>query len=767
MSLLLLAGPALGQGVELKNRPIEAVRVEGLKQVSKQLVRNQIRAEAGDPYKPQAVEGDITRITHLGRFASVRAEVTPQDDGSVILTYHLDEQPLLQDVRVVGNKALSDQELLKKVVLQAGDPRDPFLIDQGKQRILDAYTKAGYFVADVTVDQKALNQQQILIYQVREGPRVRIQAIRVEGNTVFDDDALEDQIKSDEHFIFFKDGVLSRQQLELDAASIRDFYRNRGYLDAQVGRQIDLSPNQQNATVTFDVDEGPQYTVGQIEVEAADLLPAKQVKMHMALSPGDFFSQKKLKDSQKALQNLYGELGYIEANITIEQIFHDEEPVIDLLVQIEPGKAYQVGQVAVRGNDQTKQRVILRETRGMTPGKPYDREGVEETRRRLNQSRLFKQSNVTILGDEDDEVRDALIEVEEAQTGRLSFGAGVSSDAGLIGAINLSQRNFDIADPPDNLGELFTGEAFSGAGQQFNLSLQPGSERSRYSVNWREPYLLESNYSLDTTAFFFDRQRDDFDEQRIGGSWGFGRRFGDVWQGSLDFRAEDVEVSSIDNDAPTDVFDVEGGNLVTAAGVSIQRNTTDRPISPSEGSKLRLGVERVGSLGGDFDFTKLNARYQKFWTVDEDFIGRKDVFSARIDVGFIPEENEAPIFERYFAGGNNFRGFAFRGLGPRGTSPITGRISDESVGGRFKLVTSLEYEFPLIDDWLRGVVFTDQGTIGRDPALDKWRVSIGSGVRVQIPFLGRAPLALDLAWPVVKEPNDDTRIFSFSFDVPL
>jgi outer membrane protein insertion porin family len=768
--LLILAGPAWGQGVEFEGRPIEAVRVEGLQQVPQDLVRNQIRTQAGNPYDPGLVEDDITRITHLGRFAGVRAEVSARDDGAVVVTFIVNEQPLLDEVRIEGNKALDDKELLKKIVLAAGDPRDPFLINQGKQRIIDAYTAKGYFVADVQVDQQALDDKQVLIYRVREGPRVTIRDIRFQGNTVFDDDALDGQIKSDEYFIFLKDGVLSREQLELDAATIRQFYRDRGYLDAKVGRQIDLSPDQEDATVTFMVDEGPQYTVGQVEVEgeAEDLFPAEQVRMHMTMTPGDFYSQKKLKASRQALRNLYGELGYIEANVRIEQLFHDEAPKVDLLVRVETGQPYTVGQVTVRGNSTTKQRVILRQVRGMDPGEPYDHGGVEETRRRLNRSRLFSEANVTILGEKEDAVRDALIEVQEQQTGRLSFGAGVSSDAGLIGAINLSQANFDIADPPESFGELLTGEAFRGGGQQFNLSLQPGSERSRYSVGWREPYLFESDYSLDTSAFFFNRDRDEYDEQRAGGTWAFGQRFGDVWQGSIDFRATDVEIADIDRDAPVDVFDVEGGSLVTATGLTMQRDTTDEGIFPSEGSRIRFGVERVGTLGGDFDFTKLDARIHKFWTIDEDFLGRKTVFSFRGDVGFIPEENEAPVFERYYAGGHSsFRGFQFRGIGPRGIRNDTGGLSDEAIGGRFKLLAGFEYEFPLFDEWVRGVVFTDQGTIAEDPTLSDWRVSVGSGVRVKVPFLGRAPLALDFAWPIQKESTDETRIFSFNLDVPF
>ena len=53
-----------------------------------------------------------------------------------------------------------------------------------------------------------------------------------------------------------------------------------------------------------------------------------------------------------------------------------------------------------------------------------------------------------------DEYRDVLVEVKETNTGSLSFGAAVTSDAGLLGQVSLRQRNFDITDFPDSWGEL-------------------------------------------------------------------------------------------------------------------------------------------------------------------------------------------------------------------------------------------------------------------------------------------------------------------------
>ena len=161
-----------------------------------------------------------------------------------------------------------------------------------------------------------------------------------------------------------------------------------------------------------------------------------------------------------------------------------------------------------------------------------------------------------------------------------------------------------------------------------------------------------------------------------------------------------------------------------------------------------------------------------YWTVEEDFLGRRSVLSWRNQFGYIPQENEAPLFERFYAGGfRTFRGFDFRGVGPRGiiggTGPNAGTVGDDPVGGDFLLLTSLQYEVPLVTDFLRGVVFTDQGTVQDDFGVDKWRVSVGAGIRMNIPFLGQAPFALDLAWPLLKQDGDETRVIAFDLAIPF
>jgi outer membrane protein insertion porin family len=344
----------------------------------------------------------------------------------------------------------------------------------------------------------------------------------------------------------------------------------------------------------------------------------------------------------------------------------------------------------------------------------------------------------------------------------------LSSDSGLVGAISYQQRNFDLTDFPETFSELVGGQAFRGAGQFFSVNLQPGNEQSRYAVNFREPYLLDSDFFLSSGVFYFERQREDWDERRFGTTLGLGQRFGDVWSAQLAARGELVNLGEISAAGPRDAFAVAGDNVVTSLGPVVTRDTRDSGLFPTQGTQTVLGVHRIGALGGDFNFTRLDGEFHKYWTVDEDFLERRTVLALRVEAGYILEENESPIFERFYAGGHRtIRGFDFRGASPLGLRNDTGLRGDDPVGGDFVFLAGLEYNYPIYSNLLRGVVFVDTGTVDAEPDLSKLRVSVGAGVRLSLPFFGQVPIAIDFAVPLVKEDGDEHRLISFDAALPF
>jgi outer membrane protein insertion porin family len=342
--------------------------------------------------------------------------------------------------------------------------------------------------------------------------------------------------------------------------------------------------------------------------------------------------------------------------------------------------------------------------------------------------------------------------VSETQTGRLMFGVGVNSDAGVVGSIVLNEYNFNILRPPTSFQDVLDGRAFRGGAQRFRAEVVPGNIVSRYLVSWTDPYIFDTDYSLSLSGFYYNRFLPDWTEQRTGGKFAFGRQFTPEISASAIVRLEDVEISSARFPTPQIVADVLGHTLLTTVGFSIAHDTRDQAFLPGEGHLLDFQFEHAV---GDFSYPKLVLNASQYFTVYQRPDGRgRQILTLRGQLGWT--DTGTPVYERFFAGGfQTFRGFEFRGVGPRELNT--------RIGGRWLALGSVEYMVPLMaSEMLHGVVFTDFGTVEIDVGFQDFRLSVGAGVRISIPqVLGPVPLAFDFGFPIMKERFDDERVFNF------
>jgi len=788
------AGVALAQDVAdpgrvspYAGRPVVDVRFDGIEQSSVALAKNQIRTQPGDPFDEATVSEDIRRLYRLGRFYRVSAEADLLESGGVVVEFSFVEAPTIVDVAVSGNTKLSDDEIAEVIDLVPGTFVDEHQIDSARRSIESLYQRRGYYLAQVTVDEEELLDG-VVLFRVREGQRVRVTDVRFRGNKTFTNGQMVRRVTTKRSGIL-KKGPLDYEKLDADVAALVRWYLDHGFLDVRTDREVLISSDGREAIVTFLIDEGPRHrlrSVKMINVEtpgAPLILSAEQVAGLMRIKPGDVYSVDKLRSSVDSVREAYWALGHINVFVDTRERRAVDSPEVDLEISVREGDRFRTGEVIVQGNSITKRDVILRQAR-MLPDRPLDRADINATRDRLIAGRLFRipgpgspsHGVKTTLQPEDPDnpgYRDVLIEVEETVTGRFSVGAAVSSDAGVIGTIAISERNFDIGAFPGSIDELIAGEAFRGAGQTMALTLAPGTEVQTYSLSLTEPYLFESDNSLTVGGAFRTRRFDDYDEERIGFSTRMGRRFGDRWIAAMTFRAEQVELDDIEPDAPIDLFEVEDANVILGFGATLTRTTVpfSERISPHRGARTELGIEQIF---GDFNFTKLSVEHALFLPIREDIDGRVSVLSFDVKANWIPQDNEAPIYERYFLGGRSFRGFDFRGVSPRGIRADTGVIGNDPIGGTWSFFAGTEYQHPLFgvnprtgQPIMALVVFLDTGTVTDDPGFDDYRVSTGFGFRLRIPALGQAPLAFDFGFPILKEDRDETRLFSFSVDLPF
>ena len=760
------------------DRPISEVTIEGLGRVSERMVRNNLRTAAGQPFDAQGLRDDVATLYRLGQFETVNAEAELLNDGSVKITYRVTEQALIRDVQTVGNTKVNDQELRAQIPLYAGSPRDDFLVEQSLIRIKDLYRKKGYYLAEISVDETRLMDAGLLIYKIVEGPRVRIKEIEYIGNTSFSPSQLGVNIRTKPAIPLFRKGELDTDLLIDDTATLNSFYRDRGYLDVRVDHRVLLSPNSKDAKVVFLIDEGRQYRLNSIilsgsgpeEQSPLKIFSNEQILSLTPLRPGEVVTSKAIEATRIEIQNAYLRMGYLDANLVTRTIRIGEQAKVDLLLNINEGTTFQAGLVRIQGNFITQDKVIRRLVRIM-PGRPLDGTTLETAKERIQNTQLFNDVRITVQQPSKDEqdVRDVIVEIKEKNTGSFNFGAGIGSDAGIFGEISLRQQNFDILDFPLSAEELLAGRAFMGAGQSFNISIAPGNEVQLYSVGLTEPHLFDSDVSGSADFFYRRRIYSQYDEDRTNLGFGVGRRLGNIWTGNIGLNFQRVLLKNFDPFTPVQVAADAGPDIFASVTASLRRNTIDNFMRPSRGSITNISFSRFIPIQGDVEFWAVNAGITSFLTLAEDFLGRKQILKLKTNAGYI-FGGTPPTYESYYMGGRTLRGFQFRTVSPKsddtvGAGSATGDY--QPIGGSWEFFAGAQYEYPIFAESLAGVLFVDSGTVTNTPGFSEYRVSVGFGIRLSIPQLGPAPLAFDFGFPILKQENDETQLFSFTAELPF
>ena len=778
----------------LADRPISEVLIQGLGRVTEQEIRNNLRIATGQPFDSKSIRDDVTTLYRLGYFDSVTTDAELLPDGTVRVRYILIEQPIVKDIQVVGNKVASDQELRAVIGLYAGSPRDDFLLERAIEKIKNLYRAKGNYMIEVEADETRLLDTGILIFRIVEGPRVRIREIVFSGNERFTTNQLGAQIKTKPWVFIFSLGNLDQDMLIDDVATLDKFYKDRGFIDVRVDKRVEISATGKEARVVFVISEGRQYRLRSVVFESADggprdttrVMRPEQVLGLMKIRPGDFYTLDKVEASTKAVTEAYQTMGYIDARVDQTWVRLGEEAEVDMVVTIRETSAFTAGLVRIQGNYLTKDSVVRRRVR-IQPGRPLDGHELEVAKSRLEGSGLFTAATITPQNADPKtpEVRDVLVEVKEKKTGGISFGVAAGTDTGLAGNIALNQQNFDIADTPQTLDEFVSGRAFRGAGQSFGIAISPGLEVSNYSISFSDPNFLESDYPFGSSLLYRNRIYNTFTEERLASSFSLGRAFGELWQGSVRVKLQNVTLTNFDGSTPIEVYEQRGPSFINSVGLTFARTNLDNPMRPSRGSRFEGEIAYFGAFGGAYTYPLVAGSFTTWFPLSEDFFGRKSVLKLNTSSGYI-FGSSAPVSERFYLGGRSLRGFEFRAISPLsavaiGADPPTpfseyytttngqadGLPNGQPIGGTFRFFAGAQYEVPIFDKFISGVVFSDSGTVTDSFDLAPYRVSIGCGVRLYIPQLGQAPLAFDFAVPVVKYETDQTQTFSFTAELPF
>jgi outer membrane protein insertion porin family len=737
---------------EYENKTINSIGAAGNVYISKGTIISMIRSKAGQLFSASQAQEDVSRIATIKGVEFAYYSIEPVGE-KIKLIFVVKEQNVVRQITFSGEKRGDDEKLIEELGFGRGDYLDKFAAKAGAEKLTEYYHKRGYPFAKVDFDDSGIEEGR-LHYTINCGQKVKIKKVKFEGNKSIKSKELKSVIKGKPKQFgifqnFFKQDVLNDDMAELQKA-----YGKRGYLDTKVTAETNFGKNNKSVGIVYAIEEGKQYDVEKIELLGNEFYSDANLTSTFKLKEGKFYSDEKAEHDRDEILRAYREAGFVNVEVKPVRRFVPDDKIIAHF-DIAEGERFRIGQVNISGNMAVQDKVVRRvlDEKEFKPGEWYNAHiaqgtGESELEKDIKTNVYAETATITPVGDKPGQ-KDAEVRITEGKTGSIMFGAGISSTDGLIGQAVYEQRNFDVKKWPKDWRKFFSEDAFKGAGQRFRIVASPGTEVSSYSISFTEPYLKDKPIAMTIAGSSWTRGMESYDEQRKKVYLSFTRRMKQGRYRTLSFRVEDVGVENIDDDAPKEVRDVKGDNLLGGIRIGFGRDTTDDRFSPTRGINYEAGYEQVA---GDHTFGILDGTYRWYKTIREDLAGRKTVLETKFFAGTII--GDAPVFEKFYAGGlGSIRGFDFRGISRRSGA------DDDPIGSKWLATASGEISVPLTKKALSALFFVDTAMIETGGI----RASAGIGIQILIPqWFGPVPMRFELASPFMKSDEDVTQMFNFS-----
>ncbi|MHA3913359.1 outer membrane protein assembly factor BamA [Halovulum sp. GXIMD14793] len=754
---LLFAVAPVAPKATAQTSSFSGVEVVGNQRIESDTIRVFAGIIPGQRVSAAEINEALQRLFDTGLFEDVK--ITRSGNRLVITVV---ENPTINIINFEGNSRLKDDQLSQVISLRPRRAYSRAAAEADAQAIIDAYAAQGRFAASVRPVIIRLSDNRVnLVYEIFEGRVTEVQRISFVGNERFSDRRLRRVIETSQAGLLsflFKNDVYDQDRLELDKQKLREFYLNRGYIDFEVlAASAEIARERNGFFLNFSVKEGPQYRYGEVFVStlAAGLDPA-EFEAKLDLRRGDVYSAKRVERVIERLAFLAGQRGYAFIDV-VPRITKNDDQTVDIEFELVEGPRVYIERIDIRGNGQTQDRVVRRQFR-VVEGDAFNAREIRRAEGRIRASRLFDRVETRVREGSGPDRAVVTVDLEEAATGSLSFGAAFSSSDGIAGTVSLSERNF------------------LGRGQAVSLELARGRDINTFAFSFTEPALFDQDLALGFNLFYREASLSESSVKTR--NIGFTPRleFPLTEDSRLQVRAR-VSQDRIKNTSPDTTSPIilreQGDLLTTSLGFRYTLDKRNSPIDPTAGFILTFDQDFAGLADRGYSKSVLSARaYTSLFNEDV-------ILSAEVEGGaLVSFTGDTRLTERFTLGGDSFRGFARGGLGPRDrcTACSGGGLEDvnDSLGGNMYAVAKFEASFPIgvpEEYGIYGGLFADVGTIwslydtaGASGTIDDaphLRASVGASIFWETAI---GPLRFNYGIPIVSEDGDVFERFRLTVD---
>lgn len=713
---------------------LNMIEFQGLGRVSSSALMGKLAQRAGEPLDPLLVSDDIKTLFATGYFEDVTALLQVYE-GGIKLIYSVKEKPTIRRVDTFGNEDVDDEKLTEKLTIKAGATYDLALIESNAKALRAVLWDEGYPLAVVLPITREIRPGSVLLtFHIKEGPKVKVNAIAFEGNSAMNSNELEDAIESSEWWFMSwltRGGKYEREEVRGDVKRLLEHYHNNGYLKAEVPEpEIRIHDDKEWVDINFRVREGVQYSLGEVSFRGNTVLSDEEIRKLMKMEQGKPASRKKMTEDVTAVVDKLSENGYALANVRPDVKVNEESRIVDVTYNVSEGDLYHVGRIEISGNHKTRDYVIRREFK-LKEGDVFNSARLRKTYQSLMNLNYFEELQMEPRPSPTDKTLGIDVRVKEQGTAVFNIGAGYSTVDKFIGMMDLTFGNLN------------------GRGQTLKLATQFSSSSKTYEISFKEPWLFDKPIAFSASIFDKDKEYDEYTKYSKGFSLGLSRKLGDDWRIGGNYKYELVTIGEIDDEEETDsdILILQGERLTSSVEPFIEWNTLDNNLMPHTGTSIGTSVTYAG-IGGDNKFFKWDLESRQMIPLTE-----KTELSVKARYGYAVgiRGEQLPIYERYYVGSV----FTVRGLRDIGPKDSDG----DYVGGGQRLIFNFDYTYFLNEEAkLKGSVFYDYGTAFDNLDKTDMRHTAGVGIRWISPI---GPLSLE--WAKNLFPRDEESGYRWEF----
>ena len=726
---------------------ITGINVTGNRRVAEGTVLSYLPVQIGDVVSQGGLSQSLERLFATNLFKDIKLDL----DGSV-LTVTIVENPIINRVNIEGNDVITDERLLEIIDVQPRRIYNRQVALDTAAKLLDVYRASGRFAAVVEPKIIELDENRVdLVFEVDEGPLIKINSIVFSGNQNFSDRALGQAIVSREQrwwaFLTPNDKY-DEGRLDYDVRLLRQYYLSRGYADINVSRaRGGLLPDRSGFAITFLIDEGVRYKVNNIdmtsEIENIDL---DSLKSLMTFGDDNWYDVRRLEQGLLDISNQLGVFGYAFVDVTPEIKTDPATGTLDIAITIGQARRNFVERIEFIDNTRTLDSVIRREFE-LVEGDAFNQLKLDRSVRNVRNLGYFSKVDVQNIRGSDADQTITRVTVEEQSTGDFSIGVGYSSLDKTSLTLGINERNF------------------LGTGRRASASISTSDTQTDFVFGLTQPYLFGRDLTGSIDVFKAKSTANNTSANRTGVD--LGARFNaanDVYH-SVTYGISTSKITNTSTSA-TSVTGENGKSLLkSAVSYTIGRDTRDSRFDPTEGFFTEIS-ETFSGVGGDVNFLRSNLRGGYY----KPYLFKSLVLGVKGRVGHISGlGDDVTQSERFFLGGRDVRGFDSNGIGPRDTGSGGAVGGNNIYSGTVEVVSNLGVTK---DAGVRWTVFSDFGSV--------WATDFPSGVTKPDDKTMRSSLGFGILWntvigplsfywakPLTEQSHDKTKTFQFSIGTRL